>query len=98
MTASISLQRLRPARPSKASTPPPTDPRMGWPLKNLETAIRSHTEPIAWTMVKLPSSDRTDSSVGFSATTSGTPIRSWRWSSDGSQRCADPAVSAAQPG
>jgi len=47
ITASISDQRLRPARPSKTSAPPPREPRTGLPLKNLDTTVRSQTEPTA---------------------------------------------------
>ncbi len=78
--------------------PPPMVPSTGLPLNILVTVGRSHTDPIAETNPKVPRSVLMDSSVGFSATSSGTPIRSWCWSSAGSNRCALAWVSFSHAG
>ena len=88
MADSMSAHRLRPMRPPNASTPPPSVPRPGFPLKNLLIAGSSHTDPMADAMASDRCSCFTVSSLGFSAANSGTPTTSYWRSSPGSSRCA----------
>ena len=74
----------RPCR-LKWSIPPDTVPRLGLPLKNFDTAASSHTDPMDDTIASAPASAVTDSSVGFSATSSSTTTRSNCLSSAGSK-------------
>ncbi len=68
------------------------------PLKNFNTGASSQTEPIEETTASVFASAATDSSVGFSATSSSTAIRSNCRSSAGSRVCAPASASAFQPG
>lgn len=70
------FHRLRPARPVKLSMPPASVPRLGLPLKNFVTVVRSHTDPIEETISIASATVRTDFLVGFSASNSSTAIRS----------------------
>ena len=85
MTSAIEFQRLAPALPVKWSIPPDTVPRLGLPLKNFDTAGSSHTDPMDDTIASAPASAVTDSSVGFSDTSSSTTTRSNCLSSAGSR-------------
>ena len=98
ITAPISLQRLRPLRPLKLSTPLPSEPSRGLPLKNLVTVGSSQTDPTDDTMANVRCRVATESSVGFSAKSSCTPIRSYWRSSGGSNRCALASVKPSHAG
>ena len=98
MTVAISPQRLRPLLPLKLSMPAPSEPRMGLPLKNFVTAGSSQTEPTDDTIARVRCSVATESSVGFSASSSCTPIRSYWRSSGGSNRCAFASVRPSHAG
>lgn len=88
MISAIACQRLAPALPVKCSIPPDTVPRAGLPLKNFDTAASSHTDPMDDTMARTPATAVTDSSVGFSDTSSSTATRSNCLSFAGSNLCA----------
>lgn len=92
MTSPIAFQRLRPALPLKWSIPPDTVPSVGLPLKNFSTAASSHTDPMDETSASVRASSVTDSSVGFSDTSSSTATRSNCLSSAGENLCACAAV------
>ena len=80
---------LAAASAAEASMPAPKEPSTGLPLKNFVTADSSQTEPMDDTMASVRCSVATESSVGFSAASSWTPIRSCCRSSAGSKRCGD---------
>ncbi len=98
MIFSISAQRLRPARPLNTSTPPPTVPSTGLPLKNLVTDGSSHTVPIDDTTASARCSSSTVSAVGLLARISSKAARSCVWSSVGFSVWAFASVSFSHAG
>ncbi len=92
------LQRFSPALPVNCSIPPDTSPRFGLPLKNRVTAGSSHTDPIDDTTASVFASVVTDSSVGFSASSSSTVTKSACRFSRGSSLCAFAVVRASHAG
>ena len=86
------FQRLRPALPVKWSMPPETVPKLGLPLKNFDTATNSQTDPMDEMTDRAAASEVTESSVGFSATSSSTITRSNCLSSAGWKVCACASV------
>ena len=96
--AAMLLHRLPPDLPANSPKPALTLDSVGLPLKNFVTVGSSHTVPTDDTMASVLATFCTDSSVGFSASSSSRPTRSNWWFSSASSRCADASVSAAQPG
>ena len=92
------IPAFEPGLAGEVVDPALTVPRLGLPLKNFDTAGSSHTDPMDDTIVSAPASAATDSSVGFSATSSSTATRSNCLSSAGSNLCALASVSSFHAG
>ena len=67
-------------------------------MKNFVTVGRSHTEPIDEAIASVRCRVSTTVSLAFSAAVSGTPTRSYSWSSVGLSRCAEASVNFSQAG
>lgn len=74
--APIWFHRFNPSLPVKLSAPPDSVPSTGLPLMSLLMGASSQTAPMDATIASVARKVSTASSVGLSATSSGTPIRS----------------------